>query len=131
MDGHELLGRIKNSHPQLPVLLMTAYGNIEKAVTAMRDGAVDYLAKPFEPQLLLEKVGESIVFPETIDEQVVAEDLRSRELLELARRVAQTDATVMIGGRQWDRQGGLCPFHSSPVPAKGRGFCRHQLRRHT
>jgi len=98
MDGHELLGRIKNSHPQLPVLLMTAYGNIEKAVTAMRDGAVDYLAKPFEPQLLLEKVGESIVFPETIDEQVVAEDLRSRELLELARRVAQTDATVMIGG---------------------------------
>ncbi len=98
MDGHELLGRIKNSHPQLPVLLMTAYGNIEKAVTAMRDGAVDYLAKPFEPQLLLEKVGESIVYPETIDEQVVAEDLRSRELLELARRVAQSDATVMIGG---------------------------------
>ena len=50
MNGHELLARIKSSHPQTPVLLMTAYGNIEKAVSAMRNGAVDYLAKPFEPE---------------------------------------------------------------------------------
>ncbi|OQX30241.1 MAG: sigma-54-dependent Fis family transcriptional regulator [Candidatus Sedimenticola endophacoides] len=98
MNGQELLGRIKRGFPSVPVLLMTAYGNIEKAVTAMRDGAVDYLAKPFEPELLLAKVEQSIRPPDPGDGRLVAEDLRTRELLELARRVAQCDATVMIGG---------------------------------
>lgn len=98
MNGHELLARIKSSHPQTPVLLMTAYGNIEKAVSAMRDGAVDYLAKPFEPELLLEKVENAILRTENLDDQVVAEDLLTREMLGLAQRVALSDATVMIGG---------------------------------
>lgn len=98
MNGQELLGRIKRGFPSVPVLLMTAYGNIEKAVTAMRDGAVDYLAKPFEPELLLAKVKQSIRPPDPGDGRLVVEDLRTRELLELARRVAQCDATVMIGG---------------------------------
>ena len=48
MDGHTLLRQIKAAHPDIPVLLMTAYGSIEKAVAAMHDGAVDYLVKPFE-----------------------------------------------------------------------------------
>jgi len=98
MDGHELLARIKSSHPQTPVLLMTAYGNIEKAVSAMRGGAVDYLAKPFEPELLLEKVENAILHTDNLDDQVVAEDLLTREMLALAQRVALSDATVMIGG---------------------------------
>ncbi len=98
MNGHELLARIKSSHPQTPVLLMTAYGNIEKAVSAMRDGAVDYLAKPFEPELLLEKVENAILRTDNMDDQVVAEDLLTREILGLAQRVALSDATVMIGG---------------------------------
>lgn len=98
MDGHELLARIKSSHGSMPVLLMTAYGNIENAVIAMRDGAVDYLAKPFEPELLLEKVGLSIRQQQPVDNLVIAEDLKTRELLELSRRVAASDATVSIGG---------------------------------
>jgi two-component system response regulator FlrC len=98
MDGHELLARIKSSHPQTPELLMTAYGNIEKAVSAMRGGAVDYLAKPFEPELLLEKVENAILHTDNLDDQVVAEDLLTREMLALAQRVALSDATVMIGG---------------------------------
>ncbi len=40
---------------------MTAYGNIEKAVSAMRDGAVDYLAKPFEAKMLVEKVEQAVL----------------------------------------------------------------------
>jgi two-component system response regulator FlrC len=98
MDGHELLGRVRNRYPQTPVLLMTAYGNIEKAVTAMRNGAVDYLAKPFEPELLLEKVRQAVVLQQSEDTGVIAEDLRTRELLELARRVSRSQVTVMIGG---------------------------------
>lgn len=57
MDGHELLRQIKKQYPHIPVILNTAYGSIDRSVEAMRDGAVDYLVKPFEPKLLLETVG--------------------------------------------------------------------------
>ncbi len=99
MDGHSLLKRIKQEHPALPVLLMTAYGSIEKAVTAMHEGAADYLVKPFEAEVLVSKVAGNIL-PANQDplDGPVAEDLRSREILELARRVAQSDATVMLNG---------------------------------
>lgn len=97
MDGNELLGRIKNSHPSLPVLLMTAYGDIEKAVAAIRNGAADYLSKPFEPEALIEKI-RAMALPSAAAERVVAEDLRTREVMNLAQRVANCDATVMIGG---------------------------------
>jgi two-component system response regulator FlrC len=98
MDGNELLARIKGRYPSIPVLLMTAYGDIEHAVTAMRGGAVDYLAKPFEPEMLLEKVSTSVLHRSSNQERLIAEDLRSRELVELSKRVAGCDATVMIGG---------------------------------
>src|SRR5690606_24693843 len=48
VNGRELLERARATHPGVPVLMMTAYGTIEQAVAAMRDGAVDYLVKPFE-----------------------------------------------------------------------------------
>lgn len=98
MDGHQLLAQIKSRFPAIPVLMMTAFGNIEKAVTAMRNGATDYLAKPFEPGLLLEKVKACIKHTQPEDEQVIAEDIRTRELLSLAGRVARSSATVSIGG---------------------------------
>lgn len=53
MDGHVLMKEIKKLYLDLPVLLMTAYGEVDKAVSAMRDGACDYLLKPFEPNKLL------------------------------------------------------------------------------
>ena len=98
MNGRELLQKIKTAFPRIPVLLMSACGDIDKVVTSMRDGAVDYLTKPFAPELLLRKVQHSIIQPASEASQVVAEDLRTRELLELARRVARSEATVMIGG---------------------------------
>ena len=99
MDGHSLLRRIKQIYPNLPVLLMTAYGTIEKAVRAIHDGAVDYLVKPFEAELLINKVAGNILPAGPGPGQgPVVEDLRSREVLELARRVAQTEATVMLNG---------------------------------
>ena len=57
MDGHELLKHIKQRWPEMPVMLMTAYGSIQKAVEAMRDGAIDYLTKPFEAEVLVNMVG--------------------------------------------------------------------------
>ena len=103
MDGHTLLKQIKAQWSELPVMLMTAYGSIEMAVEAMRDGAVDYLTKPFEAEVLVATVAQYLS-DETShvarggDSEMVAVDARSRELAELARRVAASDATVMLTG---------------------------------
>ncbi len=78
---------------------MTAYGTVEKAVKAIHDGAVDYLVKPFEAEVLINKVAGNIL--PANDEPIlgpIVEDRRSRAVLELARRVAQTEATVMLNG---------------------------------
>jgi two-component system response regulator FlrC len=100
MDGHDLLKQVRARFPAVPVLLMTAFGTIDKAVSAIRDGAVDYLAKPFEADLLLHKVARYLAEPEPEPDGVapIAEDLRTREVLELARRVARSDATVLLCG---------------------------------
>ncbi|WP_296217194.1 sigma-54-dependent response regulator transcription factor FleR [Pseudomonas sp. UBA2684] len=100
MDGHQLLALIRERQPQLPVLLMTAYGAVERAVDAMRQGAVDYLVKPFEPKALLTLVDRHALGRLTSGEQdgPVALDAASVQLLELAARVAQSDSTVLITG---------------------------------
>lgn len=98
MDGHTLLKRIRGRHPDLPVVLMTAYGTVQKAVDAMRCGASDYLTKPFAADVLVDMVSRYLPAARTDDAGMVAEDSRSRELLAVADRVARTDATVMIAG---------------------------------
>lgn len=97
MDGLQLLGEIRSRLPQLPVLLMTAYGDVDKAVAAMRGGACDFLMKPFEPDVLLEHVRRYASQPPGADD-TVAEDPHTRNLLALAARVADTDATVLLTG---------------------------------
>ncbi|MGE6688293.1 sigma-54-dependent transcriptional regulator [Stutzerimonas stutzeri] len=100
MDGHELLGLIRQRYPHIPVLLMTAFGAVARAVDAMRQGAVDYLVKPFEPGTLLELLARHV--NGTVDtaesEGPVACELSSQQLLSLAARVAQSDSTVLISG---------------------------------
>jgi two-component system response regulator FlrC len=99
MDGETLLREVKQRWPELPVVLMTAYGMIERAVEAMRLGACNYLPKPFEPQALVAEV-QRWMLPAAYDDsdEVVAEDPASMRVLELARRVAASDATVLITG---------------------------------
>jgi len=99
MDGHQLLGLLRARHPQLPVLLMTAHGAVERAVDAMRQGAADYLVKPFEPKALLDLVARhALGSPAVEGEGPVAIEPASAQLLELAARVARSDSTVLISG---------------------------------
>lgn len=99
IDGHELLRRVKAVRPGIPFILMTAYGQIERAVEAMHDGAADYLPKPFEPDRLLAVVARYLPVPDDSKAgQMVAEDARMRALLDMAERVAATDATVLLTG---------------------------------
>ncbi|MDF2178295.1 sigma-54 dependent transcriptional regulator [Aliiglaciecola sp. CAU 1673] len=98
MSGLSLLRSIKNKFPNLPVLLMTAYATINDAVQAMRDGATDYLAKPFAPQVLLNLVGRYAPAQKVESCTPVVGDPSSQKLLDLAKRVARSDATVMVLG---------------------------------
>lgn len=98
MDGISLLKEIRVRLPHLPVVLMTAYAEVDKAVDAMRSGACDFLLKPFAPQALLAQINK-YELPETGESAgVVAIDPASREMFAMAQRVAQTDATVMLTG---------------------------------
>ena len=97
VDGFELLGRVRARYPELPVILMTAHGTVERAVAAMRDGAVDFLEKPFEPEVLVTKLAPYLVTPRP-EGVPIAEDPATLKAMELARRVAQTEAAVLLTG---------------------------------
>lgn len=98
MDGHQFLTWIRDNKPEMPVLLVTAYGTVSKAVDAMQQGAVDYLIKPFEPSVLIDTLAKFInVKVENLDEPVAVEP-SSQRVLELARKVANTDSTILISG---------------------------------
>lgn len=101
---------------QLPVLLMTAHGAVERAVDAMRQGAVDYLVKPFEPKALLDLVRHALGSLGAPDRVSIALERRPAQLLELAARVARSDSTVPIArsnavakGRSEDHSGLVTP----------------------
>ncbi|MGV3616377.1 MAG: sigma-54-dependent transcriptional regulator [Fimbriimonas sp.] len=104
-SGHELLRELKKDHPELPVIVMTAFGTIPQAVQAIRDGAHEYITKPFDLEHLRRVVAGAIdsapkaVKPKTkAVKGVVAESPAMREVLETVDQVADSKATVMIGG---------------------------------
>ncbi|MDB5889159.1 MAG: fleR [Rhodocyclales bacterium] len=97
MDGLALLANIRAKHVQLPVLLMTAFGDVDKAVAAMRGGACDFLMKPFEPAVLLDNVRRHATVAPS-QEDMIAADPRTRNVLALAAKVAETDASIMLTG---------------------------------
>lgn len=98
MSGLTLLKNIKAKHPNMPVLLMTAYATINDAVQAMRDGATDYLSKPFAPEVLLNLVGRYAPAKKIESRTPIVADPSSLKLLDLSRKVAKSDATVMVLG---------------------------------
>jgi len=97
MDGRQLLAHIRSHHPELPVVMMTAYGTVAQAVDAMRGGATDYLLKPFEASHLVDMVERHRLQPAR-EGGPIAEDPVSGRTLELARRVADSEATVLLCG---------------------------------
>ena len=60
MSGIDLLDELRRLYPDLPVILMTAYGTVEKAVTAMKKGAFDYILKPFKNEEILVTIAKAL-----------------------------------------------------------------------
>jgi len=98
MDGHQLLDEIKKLYPFLPVLLITAYASIDRSVRAIQAGAVDYLVKPFDPSTLIDLVSRYTVGHLLDSDGPVIASQISRDLFQMAKRVAMTDSTVLISG---------------------------------
>ena len=112
-DGFGVLRAAKELDPELPVIVMTAYGSIQDAVTAMKEGAMDFLAKPVDPDhllLLVERaiaqrriLTEYLVLKEELAERrgaprIIGEDPKLRQVSQQLHRAAATDATVLIEG---------------------------------
>ncbi|MQA29638.1 MAG: response regulator [Luteitalea sp.] len=112
-DGFGVLRASKELDPDLPVIVMTAFGSIQDAVAAMREGALDFLAKPIEPDHLLLMVEralsqrrlatENILLKEELASrrgapQIVGEDAKLKHVTIALHRAAATDATVLLEG---------------------------------
>ena len=107
-DGIDLLKWLKNTHPSLPLIMMTSYAEIQTAIQAMKLGAADYIAKPLNPDELLGKIKELVYVEEKAPARVPvssAPDLyiegqsqAARQLYEHVRLVAPTDMSVLVTG---------------------------------
>lgn len=121
MDGIELLEYIQKNYANLPVILMTAYGSIEKAVNAMRLGAADYLVKPFQPEVLI-SVLKPFMQPVYDENEPVVADESSLKLLRLAQKVALSDASVMICGASGTGKEVLAKYIHNKSPRCNKSF---------
>jgi len=120
LHGLSLLERIKSDYPDVPVLLMTAYGTIENAVQAMQAGACDYLVKPFAAEALVEQVSRRILPEPVKTDGRVIESPAMKKLFGLAARIAKSDATVLIQGESGTGKEVLARYiHRSSLRHKG------------
>jgi two-component system response regulator AtoC len=113
MDGIELMKRAKAQHPKIEVIIITAYASIPTAITAMKEGAYDYIEKPFCPEraeLLVKKlaehqelVEENLSLRQKLEdhyrfENIIAKSSKMQRLIELIKVVGKSNATVLITG---------------------------------
>ncbi len=112
LDGLELLEVIRESHPDLPVVIISGHGNIETAVAAIKKGAYDYIEKPFKADRLLLVVGRALetsrLRRENLDlkersgsqEALIGDSPAIRHLVQDLRKIAPTNSRVLINGPQ-------------------------------
>jgi DNA-binding NtrC family response regulator len=135
MSGYEFLKMVAEKRPDLPVIMITAYATPKLAVEAIKSGATDYLAKPFEPDELLHAVGRCAERHRLLAENaalkaragngirienIVGDSPKMQELRQLIQTVAPTDATVLILGESGTGKeliAGAIHFHSRRASA--------------
>jgi len=113
MDGIELLRHIKEKAPDLPVVMMTAYGTVEKAVEAMQLGAFNFILKPFQNETLKQIVDKAVRAYSVLKENrrlvhalgnlyrfdnIIGKSKPMQAIFDMIQRVAHTKATVLITG---------------------------------
>ena len=109
LDGIETLTHIHEKYPGILVLMLTAHGTIQRAVEATKQGAYDFLEKPFQPEHITQKVDQALEHQRTVEhstrdellhnyEEIVGESPPILEVLKIVEKVADTDSTVLVQG---------------------------------
>ncbi|MFN7998736.1 MAG: sigma-54 dependent transcriptional regulator [Bryobacteraceae bacterium] len=113
MDGIETMMEIRRMHPEASIIIITAYATVDTAITAMKEGAQEYIVKPCNPEeisLLVERIikvknlqRENTILRKKLSKQyrcgdIVSKNARMREILELTRQIASLRSTVLIRG---------------------------------
>src|SRR5512138_1932041 len=113
MDGLEVLQKIKEKQPQIPVIMITAYATVEMSIQALRRGAYDMLTKPFEPEELMYRVKNALRQTRLLEENrelreelggefrfdnIVGASSGLKEVLEKVRKVAAREISVLVTG---------------------------------
>jgi two-component system, NtrC family, response regulator AtoC len=113
MDGIELMKRAKEQQPRIEVIIITAYASIPTAIAAMKEGAYDYIEKPFSPERAELLVGKLSHYRELVEENIslrqrledhyrfeniIAKSSKMQRLIELIKVVGKSNATVLITG---------------------------------
>jgi two-component system, NtrC family, response regulator AlgB len=135
MSGLDLLGKSREYFPSVTVVIMTAYGTIDTAVSAMKSGAYDYLVKPFTPEQLEHLVDRIEEFRRLREEntklrdqvdalsepsEIVTKNPRMQKILDMAKKVAVTDSTILLTGESGTGKTLLAKLiHDGSVRAKG------------
>jgi DNA-binding NtrC family response regulator len=139
-DGLEVLRAVKSRRPEVPVVLLTAYGTVETAVAAMKEGAEDFVLKPAAPEqveLVLKRVEEkaSLIRENHVlkaqleggaaaDSEIVGTSRRFLEAVSLAKRVARTNATVLVRGESGTGKELIAWLLHQESPRKTKPFIR-------
>ncbi len=102
MDGLELLEWLNGEGPSLPVVMMSAYGDVGDAVNAMKAGASDYLVKPFDPEELIIRLKKAARTAQPVisrtESAPISRDAAMRPVIDLLNKAAPSDATILITG---------------------------------
>ena len=124
LSGFDLLKHVKDNYPTIPMVLMTAFGEVEKAVQAIQKGAMDYLVKPFDVDVLMESINQfrNQSHSNASVNDPVAEDASTRALFKLAKQVSSSDATVLISGESGTGKEVLARYIHQHSPRKDHPF---------
>ncbi len=130
MNGMELLKEIKNYNPDIIVVIMTAYGTLESAVAATKEGAYDYIAKPFSTDELIIKLQRALQHKNTTAEvtrlrkeiqsefefhNIVGNSCAMKKLIETVKEISDRDSTILIQGESGtgkEKIAGAVHYHS-------------------
>jgi len=136
-DGMDLLSRIRESYPDIAVVMMTGFASIDSAVRAIKSGATDYLAKPFNPAQLRQAVANAMAQKRLAEENrylkselqqatrnqlLLGENKTMLEVFANARRVAATGSSVLITGKSGTGKEVLARFIHSSSPRAAHPF---------
>ena len=113
MDGMEVVRQVKKISPELPIIMVTAYATVDTAVQAMKEGAYDYIAKPFDPEQVGLAIRKIIAHQELLEENValrqalrkqhelqnlIGKSRKMHEIMETVQTIADSTANVLISG---------------------------------